>query len=143
MLIRPWHENDLPEIEILERQCFSAPWNLEMLKASFLLKNFVGFVCEEEGKIVGYIGSTYIFEDGEILLVAVDDCYRRKGYAQSLIEKTAMVLKENGVENLFLEVRKSNIPAINRYLKSDFYAIGERKGYYENGEDAIIMEKKL
>ena len=71
-----------------------------MLKASFLLKNFVGFVCEEEGKIIGYIGSTYIFEDGEILLVAVDDCYRRKGYAQSLIEKTAMVLKENGVENL-------------------------------------------
>ncbi|MBE5741823.1 MAG: ribosomal-protein-alanine N-acetyltransferase [Clostridiales bacterium] len=143
MLIRPWQEQDIAKIEELERLCFSAPWSYEMLNSSFSLPNFLGFVAEEEGEIVGYIGSTYIFEDGEILLVAVEPNMRRRGFAESLLQKTAVELKQRGVYNLFLEVRKSNYSAINCYLKNGFDKLGERKRYYENGEDAIIMEKKL
>ena len=51
--------------------------------------------------------------------------------------------KEKGVEKVFLEVRKSNIPAFSCYQKCGFVPIGIRKGYYGNGEDAIVMERKL
>jgi ribosomal-protein-alanine N-acetyltransferase len=40
---------------------------------------------------------------------------------------------------LFLEVRRSNTPAIRLYRSLGFYALGVRKKYYPDGEDAIEM----
>lgn len=143
MLIRKWQESDLERISELEKECFSDPWNYAMLRSSFLLNNFCGLIVEKEGKIVGYVGATYIFEDGEILLVAVEKENRRKGYGENLLNSVSDCLKEKGVKNLFLEVRKSNQSAIKCYQKNGFLTVGERKRYYSDGEDAIIMEKKL
>ena len=39
-----------------------------------------------------------------------------------------------------LEVRESNISAIALYLKMGFTEVGKRKRYYENNEDALMME---
>ena len=47
---------------------------------------------------------------------------------------------KNMVKYLTLEVRVSNIPAINLYEKYSFKSLGTRKGYYQNNnEDALIM----
>ena len=52
----------------------------------------------------------------------IDDCY------------------ENKAKYITLEVRVSNIPAINLYEKFGFKSLGVRKGYYQNNnEDALIM----
>ena len=43
-----------------------------------------------------------------------------------------------------LEVRKTNNPAINFYLKFKFKIGGERKNYYSNPvEDAYVMELEI
>ena len=39
-----------------------------------------------------------------------------------------------------LEVRVSNLAAINLYQQMGFAEVGRRKRYYENGEDALMME---
>ena len=45
---------------------------------------------------------------------------------------------------MILEVRKSNDPAINFYLKFKFKISGERKNYYSNPiEDAYVMELEI
>jgi ribosomal-protein-alanine N-acetyltransferase len=45
---------------------------------------------------------------------------------------------------VILEVRKSNNPAINFYLKFEFRIAGERKNYYSNPiEDAYVMELEI
>ena len=41
---------------------------------------------------------------------------------------------------VFLEVKRSNFPALNIYLDSGFQEIGVRDGYYSDGEDAIVMK---
>ena len=47
-------------------------------------------------------------------------------------------------EKVVLEVRKSNNPAINFYLKFNFKIAGERKNYYSNPvEDAYVMELEI
>ena len=143
MLIRPWLKSDNQAVENIERECFSDPWNISMIESTVSLAGFIGYVVEDNGEIVGYIGSSYIFEDGEILLVAVRGDYRRKGYAEKLILTLFETLKNRGVEHIFLEVRKSNLPAKKCYEKCGFSVIGERKRYYSDGEDALIMEKRI
>ena len=53
-------------------------------------------------------------------------------------------VNESGRRNarkVLLEVRKSNNPAINFYLKFNFKITGDRKNYYSNPiEDAYVME---
>ena len=143
MLIRPWQKEDNAKISLLEQQCFSDPWYKEMIENAFCQFNFLGFVACENQQVVGYIGGQSLFEDGEILLVAVDESQRGKGFGKSLVEAFSTALKKKGVEKIFLEVRKSNFVAINCYARCGFLQIAERKGYYSNGEDALIMEKKL
>ena len=143
MLIREWQKEDNQKICLLESKCFSDPWSLQMIEGAFSLATFSGLVVCENDEVVGYIGGQNLFEDGEIFLVAVDKNYRQKGYGKSLVLAFADKLKGQGVEKLFLEVRVSNTPAISCYERCGFYKIAERKNYYSNGEDALIMEKIL
>ena len=45
--------------------------------------------------------------------------------------------------NVFLEVKRTNFPAVNLYLSFGFQEINIRKDYYSDGEDAIEMVKKV
>lgn len=114
-----------------------------MLAATFSSANFVGYVYETDGEIIGYIGADRVFETADILLVATNASRRREGIATSLMNAVFKALKEEGTERALLEVRRENAAAISLYEKCGFYPIGERKGYYGSGADAIIMEKKL
>ena len=143
MLIREWQEKDNQKICLLESECFSDPWSLQMIESAFSLPTFSGLVACENEEVIGYIGGQSLFEDGEIFLVAVDKNYRKKGYGKSLVLSFADNLKQKGVERLLLEVRVGNSVAISCYENCGFLKIAERKGYYSNGEDALIMEKIL
>lgn len=143
MLIRAWQKEDNQKICYLESQCFSDPWSLGMIESAHKGSNFTGFVVEENGEVVGYIGAQSLLDEGEILLVAVDKNSRGKGYGKRLVETVMQNFKSNGVEKLFLEVRKSNAVAISCYERCGFEKIAERKRYYSDGEDAIIMENRL
>lgn len=142
MLAREWQIKDLGEIARIEKASFSDPWSTDMLLSSFNLPRFVGLVAEENGIVTGYIGSTFIFEDAEILLVAVDEKHRRKGVATALFTSLFKELKSRGAERVFLEVRKKNSAARALYSSLGFIATGERVSYYGD-DDAIVMEKSL
>ena len=143
MQIRDWAFTDCKEIAQLEKKCFSDPWSLNAVEETAKLNSFFGLVLEEEKKVVGYIGCISVFEDGEILLVAVDQEFRSKGFGKALVNSACDIMKDKGVKSCFLEVRKSNQNAFFCYLSCGFKPIGERKRYYSNGEDAIVMEKVL
>lgn len=142
MLVREWQAADIGEVARIEKASFSDPWNTDMILSSFNLPRFTGLVAKEKNAVAGYIGSTYIFEDAEILLVAVDEKYRRKGVATSLFASLFDILKAKGVQRVFLEVRKKNSAARALYTSLGFIATGERTAYYGD-DDAIIMEKSL
>ena len=73
----------------------------------------------------------------EILNVAVDPPFRRRGVARKLIEQ----LLSNFRGNVYLEVRASNLAARKLYHSLGFEAIGVRSDYYDSpGESAIVMK---
>jgi ribosomal-protein-alanine N-acetyltransferase len=73
----------------------------------------------------------------EILNLAVDPPFRRRGVARRLMEQVL----EAARGTVFLEVRESNRPARNLYETLGFQVIGVRERYYaDSGESAIVMK---
>lgn len=142
-MIRRWEKKDLAAIAEIEAECFSDAWSENMLLSSFSQHGFTGFVYEEDGRVVGYVGASYVFETADILLVAVKEAYRRRGIAESLIRALFSAVADLGITRILLEVRKSNFPAKECYNKLGFVEIAQRARYYADGEDAVIMEKSL
>lgn len=104
--------------------------------------NFKCIVAVYEKEIIGYISFSYIF-DIEIESVLVKSSYQRQGIGTLLLNYIFKFAKENKINNVFLEVRKSNIGAISLYRKLGFSNISIRKKYYENAEDALILKKEI
>lgn len=143
MTIRKWLYADNLSVYKIEKESFSDAWTKEMISDTFIQDNFIGFVAEEDGKVVGYIALTYCLDEAEINIIAVTREFRRKGIASKLLEKTYETLLPMGVDKIFLEVRRSNKSAQNLYKKQGFDVIGVRPKYYKGVEDAILMRKDL
>ena len=92
------------------------------------------FVYEENDNIVGYI-NCWVSDNTEILNFCVEPEYRKQGIGSKLFQEVEKVTSGD----ISLEVRVSNTNAINFYTKRGFKKVAIRKGYYSNGEDAILM----
>ncbi len=83
----------------------------------------------------------------ELLSIAVDPAFSRKGLGSFLIDEMAAICRAQGAEIVFLEVAENNTPARQFYEKKAFVAIGRRPRYYrlsnESFKDAILMSLSL
>lgn len=82
-------------------------------------------------------------DEAEILSIAVDPAWQRKGVAARLVDGVKRGALRGGATALFLEVAAGNGPAISLYEKAGFAEAGRRKGYYirpdGTREDAVVM----
>ena len=140
-MIRAWQESDIPFLVELEKECFVDAWSEKALRDSFALPFSHCFLLEDEGQVCGYCILSVLFEDAEILNIAVSPAHRKKGYGKRLMD--AMLEKARALEatQCFLEVRESNAAAISLYEKYGFSQYGVRKRYYADGENALVMKK--
>lgn len=141
MTIRAWTEADISAIRKLEEDCFALPWSESALRSTLGRKDNIGFVLEEDGLCIGYALSSVLFEDGEILRIAVVENRRGEGLGGLLFDKLLAEMKDKGAERVFLEVRVSNVSAIGLYTARGFERMRERKNYYADGEAAWEMKK--
>jgi len=140
MLIRRMTIEDIQAVVEIEKKCFSSPWSEKSFQDSISRKDTIFLVCEE-GSITGYIGMYISFDEASITNVAVSPEFRKRGYGEQLVAEAKLAAKEANAENIFLEVRVSNEPAISLYKKMGFEELGIRKKFYEHPvEDAIIMK---
>ncbi len=92
-----------------------------------------------EDEIAGYMVMYHAADEGEIPSVAVKDTHRRSGVGHALMNELFTHAKELGLTRIFLEVRRSNTPAIAYYESHGFLCAGERKRFYSDPvEDALI-----
>jgi ribosomal protein S18 acetylase RimI-like enzyme len=93
--------------------------------------------------LMGIFQLLCLFDEAEIISIAVSPDYRRQGLAKNLFQN--FLSQKNEIKRVFLEVSVQNQPAIHFYTFLGFKKIGERKNYYQNKklnilEDAWIME---
>jgi ribosomal-protein-alanine N-acetyltransferase len=139
-LIRIATSNDLADILSIEKKVFKHPWSKEQLSWELNSQPAAeNYVMIARGNMIGYLFSHVVDDDVQILNIAIDIPFQHKGYGEQLL--SYFLDQFNTDSSIHLEVRKSNFPAINLYLKFGFHETGTRKGYYADGEDAIIMQR--
>lgn len=128
----------------LEKECFSDPWSEEGLSAELTKEEARFFVCENEGKLAGYMGMHIILDECYITNVAVFQSFRRKGIGEALVSHCIRKAVDENCSFISLEVRVSNAAAISLYEKLGFVPVGERKNFYSRPtENGLIMTKNL
>ena len=139
-MIRIATSNDLADILSIEKKVFKHPWSKEQLSWELNSQPAAeNYVMIARGNMIGYLFSHVVDDDVQILNIAIDIPFQHKGYGEQLL--SYFLDQFNADSSIHLEVRKSNFPAINLYLKFGFHETGTRKGYYSDGEDAIIMQR--
>lgn len=132
---------DLEEVLAIENDSFPHPWNRDHFLDELKSVHAFPLVALDPGKrIIGYICPRLILDEGQILNVAVLRAFRGQSIGRILLERVLADCRERGGSTVSLEVRPSNHAAIALYQGLGFVATGIRRNYYENGEDAILME---
>ncbi len=144
MDIVPMSDNHIRQIAELEKVSFSVPWSEDGLRNE-LSNDTAHFLVALSGKkVIGYIGVHEICGEAYITNVAVFPEYRRLGIGETLIDAATYGADTRNCEFISLEVRVSNVPAIELYKKQGYNIVGQRKNFYSNPtEDAYIMTKYL
>lgn len=141
IFIRPMLESDLTEVLAIESYSFPTPWNREHFLDEIEAPYSFPLVALNDSEILaGYICPMLLLDEGHIMNVAVRIDLRGRGVGKLMIEKVLAECRENEAAYLSLEVRISNYSAIFLYQRLGFIETGRRKNYYENGEDALLME---
>ena len=143
MNIVPMNEHHVPQIALLERECFADPWSQQSIASELHNPLSLWLVAQEGQTLLGYVGSQTCLDETDMMNIAVSPASRRQGVARALIEALVSALRERGSKQLTLEVRASNGPAIQLYESLGFLQVGLRKNYYRNPkEDALILRKE-
>ena len=96
-----------------------------------------GLLREEE--LVAYISFYHIGDEVEILNLAVLPTERRSGHGRRILQLVLQAAAKMGIQNVLLEVRTGNLPAVALYESCGFRRLGVRSRYYpDTNEDALI-----
>ncbi len=165
MILRDMTETDLDAALRIEREVHAYPWTpgnfSDALRSKYVCKVYES---ESDG-MLGYAVLMLAVDEAELLDIAIDSRYQRKGFGRSLLKEMLMLARRADMRRMVLEVRASNAPAIALYRSAGFEQIGLRRDYYpaapargtpmgarqtschpfaDNGrEDAILMGRAL
>ena len=91
---------------------------------------------------VGFVMISIIPPEANLLNIAVEKPLQNLGIGKHALGLLVAKLKRLKISMLHLEVREQS-PAVRFYRREGFEATGIRKGYYTNGDNAILMTKKI
>ena len=142
-IIRSMTSSDVDAVVTIEQASFSTPWCRDHFEHEISAPYSFPSVAEYNCTVVGYVCLMSLFEEAQILDIAVVPEQRGRGIAQLLMEHAVTVAREKEAELLALEVRASNRAAIALYERCGFVRTGIRLNYYEGRDDAVLMELSL
>lgn len=142
--VRPPQLGDSRALAEAEIACFSDPWPAQFFVSEILADGrFNRLLVDPAGHMVAYLFCAWQYLDLHVLKVATMPPHRRKGFALRLMAIAEDHAVEVCGESLTLEVRASNDGAIALYEGLRYHQAGVRRGYYQDGEDAVIMTKRI
>ncbi len=144
---RPLAEEDLVYVAALEAQIHATPWTLGNFRDA-LSAGYSAQVGEREGRIVVFGVMMRAPGEAQILNLSVVPDARRQGLGRALLERFIDDALRAGADQVFLEVRTSNRPAIALYESAGFELVARRASYYPaigpaRAEDALVMRRSL
>ena len=131
-------------LEIADESSLSF-WSEDAYHRELARTDAIARVAANGHRVFGFIvGRIVGGPEAEIYNIGVRADSRRAGIGRSLIDSFTTECRKLNINSIWLEVRISNLSAIEFYEEVDFVQISVRKGFYSNpSEDAILMNKKI
>ena len=135
--------DNLEEAYKIECEVNPSPWKYETFLSSFEVGH-KGLICKHNSEIIGFIIFSPINPEAHILSISVIKKIQSKGVGTLLLRSMLDQCKAMNYKKIFLEVRTSNLQAINFYQKFGFIKDAIRDNYYtDNSEDALLMSLSI
>lgn len=141
---------DLLAVTKIEQASFPEPWPYSAFEKFLDADAFLVAIAREQSSnapILGYVVADRVPNQGtplgHIKNLAVHPDYRNEGIGHSLLERAVTALRFRNLDLVKLEVRESNHAARNLYQRAGFVHRQTIPQYYENGERALVMLKRV
>ena len=142
---RPMVERDMAEALEIENAAYEFPWTPGIFR-DCLRVGYLCWIAEGDWRMEGYGIMTVAVGEAHILNLCVRPERRRCGYGRAILGHLLQQAMDHDAENVFLEVRPSNLAAIELYRDQGFAEVGYRRNYYPahgGREDALILARAL
>lgn len=140
LAVRAMTTADVPAVIAIERAAYGHGWAPSTFERELTTNGMARYlVLEREGELVGFAGAWLMVDQAHVVTVAVLPDARRRGYGRLLLHELLALSQREGMTDATLEVRPSNAAARELYREYGFYEVGERKRYYGDGEDALVL----
>ena len=143
--ISPATAADLDAIAALEASLQTFPWSpghfADSLAAGHRLR-----VGRCAGVLAGFSVAMQVLDEAHLLDIAVGRPWQGRGCGAQLLAGVVAEATAAGARRVLLEVRRSNVQAIDFYTHHGFRQIGVRRAYYPAAigrEDALVFDKEL
>lgn len=138
-MIRTATPDDLPRLRTI-RSWLPEP-TPELLETSVSGAGSV-LVSTADGMPVGYV-LTLVGTDAYVAELVVEPAHRGEGRATRLLQAALDVASDSGCTRVSLTVHEENEAAKSIYESSGFELCGREPGYYADGGDGLLFEKRL
>ncbi len=137
--IRDAVPDDMETILTVERDAYRDPWGEESFRILMTIPKGIALVAAFRFPVAYAFGRVTV-DEGELLNLAVARQYRKRNVGRMLLNGFLQRCWQYGAAKVFLEVRVGNSGAVQLYRSAGFSIVGRRKEYYQDGEDAFIMQ---
>lgn len=137
-------EEALERVQAIEADAGPYRWSHADWLSSLQSDECFELLCDAQ--TVAVAAFSVVCDEANLLNIAVPDHAQRRGHARRLLVHCLNDYASAGIKHCFLEVRRSNVPAIALYESLGFSLIGERKNYYPvkgGREDALVYLSRL
>ena len=146
--IEPAEARDAEALAAIHAQGFHRGWPREDFQSYIAGRDTPVYIaCDARRKIAGFAMLRLAADEAELITIAVDNRWRRKGIGKALMHALFEDLAMTPARKLFLEVAADNPAALKLYGAHGFRKISERQGYYArlDGQPAtaIVMARDL
>jgi ribosomal-protein-alanine N-acetyltransferase len=130
----------LAQVAELEAQAFARPWGLASLRETLEQPGSRLAILSRAGAPpLAFCLYQQILDEASVLQMATAPTARRCGHGRRLLGFVQRQAHERGCSQILLEVRASNLAARALYAATGFVPLAVRRGYYADGEDALIL----
>jgi [ribosomal protein S18]-alanine N-acetyltransferase len=138
-------EADLAEVLAIENAIYTHPWT----RGNFADSLQAGYFCctwRSGAELLGYFILMVAAGEAHLLNLSVAEAHQRGGHGSALLGEAMAIARKGGAQQVFLEVRPSNLGAQALYRRFGFRKVAVRPGYYpalRGREDALVLSLAL
>jgi ribosomal-protein-alanine N-acetyltransferase len=144
--IREFREPDFERLWAIDQACFEAALAYSRAELRFYMRLPGAFtlLAEADSGTVGFVVARAMRNAvGHVITIDVLEGARRGGTGSLLLVSAEDRLRQASCRAITLETAVDNMAAMAFYNRHQYSIVRTLRGYYSNGMDALVMQKRL